>query len=213
MSAHYLVDLFENPLANARILDVRNPSNDQSLSNGSFIVRVPDGVQVVSPTDLTDLLTKKYAGLLAFYTGFTRITFDDLTDAMGVNMAPGASAFLTSGLRGSVGLYPTAGARVQSVVTPLIPAQPTVCVVTFEVFRYTATDDKADRFQRTYEEVAAIPLNVTCSVSFNGGATFLPTTDGAVLNMLIGDQGTSFIIRLTNVSAQRLFVGSWAVIY
>jgi hypothetical protein len=213
MSAHYLIDLYGNPLGSARILDVRNPSNDQSLSNGSFVVRVPDGVQVVNPTDLTDLLTKKYVGLLAFYTGFTRISFDDLTDASGVNTAPGTSSALTTGLRGSVGLYPTAGARVQSVVTPLTPAQPTVCVVTFETFRYTSTDDKNDRYQRTYEEIASSPSSITCSVSFNGGATFLPTTEGAVLNIPLADQGTNFVIRLTNVSGQRLFLGSWAVIY
>ena len=59
MSQHYLIDLFGNPVSTARIIDVRDPTNLQTMMNGSFIIRVPSGVQVVNPVNVTDLLTQK----------------------------------------------------------------------------------------------------------------------------------------------------------
>jgi hypothetical protein len=211
MGVHYLVDLYGNPVSTAKVIDVRTPSNGQSLLNGTFLVRVPDGVQVQKPTDLTDLLTKKYAGLLSFYAGFTRIAFDDLLDATSIDTVAATTAGALLGERSSIALLP-AGA-FQTVTIPLTPGTPTVAVVTWETFQVTDSDSKTDRFQRTYAEVSSTPMNVTCSVSFNGGATFNSTLDGAILNIPLSGQGTSFVLRLTNASANRLGIGSWAVIY
>lgn len=209
MGNHYLVDLYGNPLGSSKVIDTRTALNGQSFMNGTFVVRVPDGVSVTRPANLTDLTTQKYAGLLAFYAGFTKITFDDLLDASAISV--GSSSKIFMGDRASIALLP--GGILQSVVVPLTGGAPTVALTTWETFQVTATDVKTDRFQRTYVEVPSTPSNVTCSVSFDGGATFNSTTDASVLNIPIPDQGTNYVIRLTNASANKLFIGSWAVIY
>ena len=209
MSAHYLVDLFANPFANASILDVRNPPTGQSLSNGVLVVRVPDGVRVQRPVDYTDLVTQKYAGLLGFYAGFTRIAFDDLIDVLSVNTATSSKVLL--GDRSSIALYP-AGV-LETVSTPLSGAAATQAILLWETYEYTDADDKNDRFQRTYSEVPSDPSNITCQVSFNGGLTFNAITDGATLNIPLLDQGTNLVVRFTNASLSKLFLGSWALIY
>jgi hypothetical protein len=207
--AHYLVDLHNAILANSALIDVRDPTNFQSLTNGCFVVRVPDGVQVVRPSSFSNLITQKYTGLLAFYAGFTRITFDDLVNASGIDAAN--SSGITLGERGSISLFP--GGVLQSNVIGLTPGAPPAVIVTWETFQYTASDAKTDRYQRTYAEVASSPLNITCSVSCDGGVTFNSALDGGVTNIPGLGQGTNFIIRLTNASANRLWLGSWAVIY
>jgi len=210
MSTHYLVDLYGNPLNTSSIIDVREPTNLQTITNGTFIIRVPDGASVQKPANLGDLITKKFAGLLAFYAGFTRITFDDLIDPSGIDTSA-VGTLGTFGQRGSIQLYP--GGVLTSVVTPLSGGTPAQVVVTWESFTLTSSDPKTDRFQRTYTEVPSSPSNVTCQVSFNGGGTFHTAVDGAVLNIPIPDQGTNFVIKLTNTSTGRLGIGSWAVIY
>lgn len=211
MGVHYLVDLFGSTPSATKIIDVRTPANGQSLINGTFIVRVPDGVQVQKPANLADLITQKYTGLLSFYAGFTRIAFDDYLDASSIDTVAATTAGALMGGKSSVALLP--GGAIQTVAIPLTGGTPTVAVVTWETFQLTDTDVKTDRFQRTYAEVASSPSNVTCSVSFNGGGTFNSTMDGSILNIPLSGQGTSFILRLTNVSANRLGIGSWAVIY
>ena len=179
MSQHYLIDLFGNPVSTARIIDVRDPTNLQTMMNGSFIIRVPSGVQVVNPVNVTDLLTQKYQGLLAENAGMTRVTFDDLLD--GSHLDPTASQLGFFGQRGTISL--------------------------------SDSDPSTDRLQRTYTELASTPSQLTCSVSFDGGVTFNTTTDSTILNIPLTSQGTSFIIRLTNVTSGRLYIGSWAIVY
>src|SRR5574338_231782 len=196
-------------MSTSKVIDTRVPPNDQSLMNGTFVVRVPDGVPVTQPANLSDLTTQKYAGLLSFYAGFTRISYDDLLDPSGV--ATGPSTKILLGERATIALLP--GGILESVVVPLTGGAPTVALTTWETFQVTSTDDKNDRFQRTYVEVPSSPSNITCSVSFNGGGSFNATTDASVLNIPLADQGTNYVIRLTNASAGKLFIGSWAVIY
>lgn len=212
MSTHYLVDLYGNPMSTASIIDVREPTNLQTITNGTFVIRVPDGAQIQrpTPTNLSALITAKFAGLLAFYAGFTRITFDDLIDPSGIDTSAPSTAG-TFGQRGSIQLYP--GGVLTSVVTPLTGGAPAQVVITWETFTLTSSDPKTDRFQRTYTEIPSSPSNVTCQVSFNGGVTFTAAMDGAVLNIPVPAQGTNFVIKLTNTSTGRLGIGSWAVIY
>jgi hypothetical protein len=213
MSQHYLIDLFANPITTARILDMQDPANDQTLLNGCFIIRVPENVQVVNPVSVTDLLNQKYQGLLASNAGFANITFDDLLDASHVDPTSGPGLF---GQRSLISIEP--GGVFSTVInagagTPLTGSAPSAAMVTWEVFTVSDTDPAAGRFQRTYTEVASSPSVATCQVSFNGGANYVPTTDSTILNILMADQGTAFILQLTNVTSGRLFIGSWAVIY
>ena len=210
MSVHYLTDPFANPLASSKIIDTKQATLGASVTNGAFVVRVPDGIRLsATPVDLVDLLSKKYQGLLAFYAGFTTIFYDPLMDTTDLNLAyAGTKGFF--GERGTVKLSP--GGAVQSVNVPL-GSSPTQAIVTWEVFQYAEVDPTYGLLERTYTEVSAPPGNTTCEVSFDNGVTFTATTDGSVLNIPVLAQGPNFRIRLTNAAADPLFIGSWALIF
>lgn len=205
MAAHYLVDQFHSPILNSSLIDVKNEPSGQSLVNGTFVVRVPDQVSVQNPSDLNDLLNKKYAGLLASLAGFTVVVFDDLLDATGVSTAN--SSLVKLGERSTVALGATGVFQSNTVALSGAPDQ---AVVTWETFTYTDADDKQDRLQRTYVE--ADPDDYTCDVSFDNGANFNSVTDGGVVSIPVPQQGTNFIIRFTNGGAAS-FIGSWALIF
>ncbi len=209
MGAHYLVDLFNNVLASSQIIDVREPRVPQTVQNGSFIVRIPDGVAVEEPTNLGDLITQKYNGLLASFPGFTRISRDDLLDATGLQLTASTSCLV--GERASVSLLP--GGHLSSVAVPLPGNPPDLAAVTWEIYSFTDADVAGSTFQRTYTEVAPSATTVTCQVSFNGGGSYLPVLDGAIFSIAPADQGASFVIQFTNNAPGRLYLGSWAVIY
>lgn len=211
MLAHYLLDIHSNPVTSARIVDVSYPTDGQSVLNGEFVVRIPEGVVVQDPADLTDLLTQKYQGLISVYTTTTRIAFDDLLDPTGIDT--GASSNLILGQRGNIGLFP--GSVLQSLPATLTGAVAGQAFVAWELFEVLYDDPSDGRAIRTYSEVASSPSFATVSVSFNGGSTFIPSvSNGNVVNVLPADQGTSFIFRITNVHAtKRLYLSSWSVVY
>jgi len=212
MTAHYLVDLFGSAAfpVNVSLIDVREPDLGQSLANGCMVVRVPDYIQVVRPTDLADLLYQKYTGLLAFYAGFANVAADDLIDPTHINLA--ASVGIRTGKRNTVCIANSGNLR--SNVYSLLPAPaPTVAVITWEVFEYVDTDPKTGMYEREYKEASASEF--TCLVSFDNGVNWNAVVSEGVFNVPVGQQGTDFIIRFTNASApgRELFLGSWAVIY
>lgn len=207
---HYLIDLFSSPLNSSPVVDVSEPSNGQSLITGTFVVRVPEFVPITTPlpSTLGNLITKKYAGLLSFFAGFSNIVYDDLLDDTGIDFT--ASPEGTFGQRGSLGIV--AGSTLQSVATPLLTT-PDSAVFTWEVFTYIDSDPKAGKFSRTYNELATTGATTTAEISFNGGGTYSPVVDGAAISIPPADQGNSLVVRITNASAAKLYIGSWALIY
>ena len=212
MSAHYLIEQHTASFSDARILDVTESADGRSLLNGGFVVRVPDYIAVRDPVGLTDpttgLLAKKYAGILSYYAGFQQVTWDDMLDASGVNFTDPA-LLGTFGDRLTTSLPPS-GTFV-SVSVPLVGLAPAQAVVTWEVFSVETSGNPATRMTRQYKEEAS--SNLTCQVSFDGGAHFYTVQDGVVLNVPSIGQGTSFIVRLTNPTSNRLYIGGWAVVY
>jgi hypothetical protein len=214
MTAHYLVDLFGNPvfpLLNS-IIDVREPDGGQSVTNGCLVIRVPDFVQVSHPTNLGDLLTKKYSGLLAFYAGFGNISYDDLFDPANVDLTyPATKARV--GQRSSIAIAP--GGSLQSTLYVLpwtgAPPGPTVAVIIWETYDFVDTDPASGLLVREYREQMASLL--VCEVSFDNGINWNAVTSEGVFNVPLLEQGVDFIIRFTNTSPNDVFLGSWAVIY
>jgi len=211
MSTHYLVDIFGNPISASGINDVRLSENGETEAGGSFIVRVGEGIPVRDPTNLGDLLTKKYQGILGQYAGLaTRITYDDLLDSTDINTAAVGTAG-KFGDRGTVSLYP--GGLMESVAVSLTGPAPAQATIVWEANEWLDTDSTTGRFQRTYKE-ATTDLVTTCEVSFNNGVNFYPATDGGFLNIPPPHQGTNFVIRITNSTPGTVIgLGSWAVIY
>jgi hypothetical protein len=219
MSSHYLIDLFAT-LNPAILAVVTEPANGQTIANGAFIVRLPDTGGLIDPgtgrpavpTDLTDLLTKKYQGILSFFAGYGNIHFDDLLDTSGINLsAPGLAG--TLGERSTIALNP--GATLTSNMVTLGDT-PTNAILTWEVFQYLDADPSSDRLQRTYQERPTTATYTTAQVSFNNGGTYLAATDSGVFNIPPGDQGDQMIVQITNATSAppiRIQIGSWAVIY
>ncbi len=207
MSTYYSIDLFDG-----RINSVDNPTSGQVALTGSYAVRIPSGVRILDPVDLTDLLTKKYQGILSSRAGFASIVFDDMQDATGFSTT--LSAGVSLGERGTVSMYPNGVLRSNLVSLGITP--PVQAVVTFELFEYVDADPIGGRFTRTYSEIPSSTSYVTCEVSFDGGVSFLTANQDTLINIPAPNQGTQFAIRFTNVSTgpeKRLHLGSWALLY
>jgi hypothetical protein len=212
INTHYLVDLFSNPFSGAPILDVRAPENGQSRAQGAHVIRIPAAVSVANPSDLADLLTKKYTGLLASYPGYTYIDYDDLLDATGIDpLATGCTPRCTLGSRGGISVYPL-GSSIKTVTTTLssVPAQ---VFITFEIYQWAYDDPSEDLLNRTYVEVVPSPANLVL-VTFDNWAHNFAVSDGSCLNIPPIAQGNQFALEfMNNTSTQRFWIGSWAVIY
>lgn len=216
MSAHYLVDVFGNPLfpLSVPILDSREPTAGQSLTNGAMVVRVPDYVQVIRPADLNDLLTQKYGGLLAFYAGFGNIAYDDLIDPTHIDLT--TSTRVRAGKRNTVCVAYDGYLQSMPYALPWAGpgVGPTVAIITWELFDQPSTDPATGLYQRSYQEQTA--SRFLAEVSFDNGAHWNAVSDQGVFNIPVGHQGTDFIIRFHNWSptgGSEHWLGSWAVIY
>lgn len=214
MSTHYFVDAHTSPFANSQINDVRvpDPSTGESALNANFIVRIPTGVAIDNPANLTELITNKYVGQLAFYTGFANIVFDDMTDTVDLNVANSSAVQLGDRMTNAV--LPSGILESDAVALGSTPGQ---AIVTWEAFDIVDSDtgvsatNQVALITRNYREQSASLLTV--DVSFDNGANFNTVTDGGLFLIDPGDQGMQFIIRFTNPGSSKLFVGSWAVIF
>lgn len=217
MSTHYLISAFNDEINDVVVATGTPP---QTTATGNYVVRVSDDVSVQNPTNLSDLLTKKYAGILGTFGLFTQITYDDMFDASGVDF--GNSSGITAGKKGTVGLY--ASHLVSSVLqtTPQaitwggVGDGPPQAVLTYELFEYIDEDDKDAAFTRSYRELAP-DLDVSVALSFDGGLSFVSTQDKALVSIPLASQGDQLVVRITRLSdvntRGRVLVGSWAVLY
>lgn len=214
MSTHYLMDLHSSVIGASRPLDVQEQGANPTLLNGGFVIRVPDYISVQNPIDASDLTSKKSLGLLAYYAGFTYVTYDGLLDTADVDFTE-PTLKGKFGERNNICLPPVGAAppgRFQSTVAVLSGPAPSQVIVTWEVYRVVLADPALDRALLTYVEEPASSL--TCEVTFDNWVNDYTATDGAVLNVPPIGQGTNFSIRLSNPSTtDHLYVGSWAVIY
>lgn len=205
MSIHYLIDPFTN---NGDIVDVTTSLNGQTDATGSTVIRVPDGVAIHNnPSTLTTLIAEKYDGLLASYAGFPEILADPCLDNLTVSLPDCTGAILSDGF---VNHCITPPGTLFSTIVPLAFA-PTQAVLVWEEFSYIDVDEKTGRMRRTYAEGSGSGL--LCVVSFDGGVNANPVTNGTVFNIPVPDQGASFQIAFGNLTGNRIYLGSWAVVY
>lgn len=213
MTTYYLMDMHVADVANSRIVDVigtPEPTSEIRV-DGLTPIKVPDGVRVVNPTSLADILTQKYAGILALYPGFSNIVFDDLLDPGGLETTTPSTTYMKkSGSRGTV------GGMVQTLLTdPNMDVSPTVisqCIVVYETYTWRYVDPKNGRFERYYIEEPEVLHTV--NVSVNGGVNFTPTTSGSLVTFAL-TQGSVIQLKFSGdaVNNRLLHTGSWAVIY
>lgn len=214
---HYLVDVFTDPVTSAPIVDVIGPQYAQTLVNGAFVVRVSSKMPLIDPAtgnpstpqNCGDLITKKYQGILSFYSAtYSHIIFDALLGSSGLNLGiSGTSGFF--GSRSTIALNPGATITTMPMTLSTTPSQ---ALFTWEVFTYTEADPSSDRYTRFYNEVTPASSS-TAQVSFNGGSTFSTVTDSTTFSISGPNQGTSLIAKITNTTGALLRVGSWALLY
>jgi hypothetical protein len=210
MGTVFLVDGHTSVLANSEINDtIPLEAGETQTLNGSFVVNVPFGVPVNgTPTDLTTLLADKFTGLLAYYPGYTYIDYDEGIDA--TNWDSSSSQGVGLGDRGNV--YVLNGGVLLSSAVTLTGVAPSAAIITWEVFELSMENDINGVVLRKYTE--GDPSDLTVQASFNNGTDYTSgITDGVQFDIPAFRQGAQFILRLTNSSGRRLWVGSWAVIY
>jgi hypothetical protein len=214
-STYYLIDLSSDTIAEA----VEPPEAlPQALITGCYVVRVPSDVDVQEPTNLADLLTKKYQGTLAAHALFASIEYDDMLDASGVDTVNPATINVQLGERGGICLL--RNGILQTTVSSIAwsgPAPgPDEALVTWEVFRYDDVDDKTAPYARYYREIDALAAPVGCEISFDGGTTWTGATDKSLTSIPLAKRGTSLVLKFSRtggLSTHRYFLGSWSVLF
>ncbi len=213
MGTLFLIDAHTPVLLNSEINDtIPVEFGEVQTLNGSFPINVPFGVPIDgTPADLTELLTKKFTGLLAFYPGYTNIDYDEGIDDSGWDAVNTTGASIGSRGATNVNFF----GLMQSTFTAL-SSTPSEAILTWEVYEITSAvvdNDKDGVRLRQYEGKDASELSV--QVTFNGGSSwFSGITDGVQFSIAPFNQGSSFGIRFwNNTYGNRLWVGSWAVVY
>jgi len=216
MASLYLVDAHNTVLNNSKINDTLSVPAGLSYTGtrstrGSFVVQVPYEVPLEgTPTDLTDIMTKKYQGILSLYPGYSNILYDEQTDATGWAFPPGVGTpICTVGERQSTSV--STGGTLDSVVT-VLGTTPAQCVLRWESYQYIYTDDPSLVVDRQYNEQDGTQFAV--SVSFNNGANFNAVTSGVVFSIPLAHQGNQFKIRFQrNAGVFKLGLAAWSLIY
>jgi len=213
VSTLYLIDGHNAVLADSEINDtIPLEAGETQVINGSFVIKVPFGIPIDgTPEDLAELETQKFAGLLAFFPGFTYIDYDDGLDAAGWDTSASQGVRLGSRMCNSIA---DTGTLQANAVTLTGPA-PSTAIITWEVFSLTragsADDPKDGIFERHFTEEDA--SNLQCQVSFDNGSSWNVVTDGVLFSIPLTDQGTDFLIQFTTATSGRFWLGSWAVLY
>ena len=217
MSTNYLVSHYNDKISDVVAAAVSTPF----LITGNYVLRVPDDVSAQG-VDVLTLTNSKYTGILGNNSLFTQVVWDDMFDGAGVNTT--VSTGVTLGKNGAVSLYPAHGGHIPILQTTPMgiiwggPGPgPSQAMVVYELFDYVDVDDKAVPYQRSYRELGTGSSDVTVQVSFNGGVNFTNVVNNAILTLPGVVQGTSVVLKFTRVSDsttyERIFVGSWAVLF
>lgn len=211
MGTLYLIDAHDTVLLNSKINDVANVKVGETHKlRGSFPINVPFDIPIDgAPTDLNDLITKKYLGILAIYPGFNHILFDEQIDGSDW-VAVGGSTY-THGFRqtNSIGGNPS-DYLVSAVQT--LASTPTVAVIRYEFFQYIDTDPASGQYTRSYQDITSAS-DIEVTVSFNGGAGYINCSNGTLLNIPLGSQGNQFRIQAHRTAGTPAYIGSWAIVY
>lgn len=204
MSIHYAIDPFAT---NNNIVYARVSQDGTSPSTGFLIIRVPDGAILTGspPRLLSDVLSAKYAALAAQFPGYTMAVSDACLDPSRVNATGSFGVILGNGVS-QHSILPGNGQLTTNTIT--LSASASKCVVLWEVYSFTDTDDRVDRYKRTYVEAPVTDLN--CSVSLDSGAHF--TSASAGLPVTVSPNGTGLVVRFATNSSARRYLGSWAVL-
>lgn len=211
MSTHYLVSVFDNKIKNV----VTPDANGKSRITGNYVIRVPDDCVVRNPTDVSNLLTQKYASMLSAHGLFSAISYDDMLDDTGVN--PGDSEGVILGENGTNAIYPGGGvlaSTYSSFAWGGVGDGPAQALLLFEIFSYEdSIDPSTGLYVRKYVELSS---GITSEITFNGGSNWVSAANGSLATIPLAGRGSDVGVRFTNngaPSSVRIGLGSWAVLF
>lgn len=220
MSTYYLFDMHVpgtsvgTGLENSKLVDVVQTDADTAefRCDGLVPIKVPEGVRVVNPANLQDVLDQKYLSIFSKFAGFQYYLTDNLLDASIINLtSPPAPQFMKkAGSRATIG----GNVRTNAFAAPITVTQ---CIVVYETFTWRYVDTRDGRFERYYVEE---PDTLRpARVSVNGGTNFTSTVSGGLVEFPALEQGTSIVLEFLSTNPSDLFqdgrlvhIGSFAVI-
>jgi hypothetical protein len=219
VSTYYLVDLSTNQINDVVSSTSSSPS---VLITGNYVVKVESNIPIENPVDLSDLLTKKYLGILGSHGLFTQISYDDMLDPSNIDFTN--SRGVITGYNGVNGLY----AKPPSGAVPILQTTshsitwggsglgPSEAILEYEVFTYLDVDQVGNPLNRYYQELST-DLDLSVDISFNGGLNFFSTTNKALVTIPSYARGDQIVVKFTRetdvTSIPRVFIGSWSVLY
>lgn len=163
-----------------------------------------------SPTTLSDVLVAKRNVLLANADGLSRILLDACLSSSTVVTGSYGTANVSAKVMVGMGyanhcIMP--GGTL--VATGTLAAVPTQCAVFWETYTVVDEDPMLGRFTRLYTETG--PGVLTGNIAFTAGGTQTPVTSGTRVS--VTGATTSFFVLLQNNTVNRVYIGSWAVLY
>lgn len=211
MGTLYLIDAHNPTLLSSKINDTVNLQTGDSHSvRGSFPVNLPFDIPMDgAPTDVSELITKKYQGILTIYPGYTHILYDEQIDATGWDTT--ASSGYTLGERQTNSVRYYINGRLTSS-TQTLASTPDTCVVRYEAFKYIETDPATGQYTRRYQDISD-SVDAFFEVSFDDGFNYFRVFSGVLLNIPLSARGNQFKVRFYFGQAEQVYLGSWAIIY
>jgi hypothetical protein len=210
MSTYYLFDMHVPTIADARIVDVVMTSGAQTefRVDGLIPVKIPEGIRVDNPSNLSDLLAQKYQGILAQYPGFARIVYDDLLDPDDV---------FPIGM-GKLGSRSTIGGHISTTTVDLFSTVlQFILVYEHNTWRYV---DSNGRIERYYVEQPEGLYPARATLNYDGAGDYTETTSGALVVVNPGEEGSSLRAEFlmngpldVGPRSRLVHTGSWSVIY
>jgi hypothetical protein len=212
MSTFYLIDGHTTPLESSEINDVLI-SGTSVVTNGNFVIKVPDGVKLSEdPTNLTDLLNKKYQGILAQYPGFTNIIYDDLLDPSSISVIEAGNnnqAYL--GYRGNIGYGSFSSLKTSA--TDISPTVLTQCIVLFELHQWSYSNPVDGRMDRIFEDITDT-TSIQVDIYVDGVLAATSYQNGELVSIPLANQGSSIELVFPGaLHAELKYLTSWALIY
>lgn len=210
MSILYCIDPFTNNVQDVRSIQIGTPTE----ATGSFIVKIRDGVKINGiPTTLNDLLTAKQAATVV-NSGYDNIVVDNCLSAT-VSTASSNGVTIGTGVQHhSLFGVSTGTSDLVFNSTALTGSAPSNARLMIDLYGLTLSDPIDGICTVQYEELPTNSLTAYCT--FNGTvptSSSLPVNSSGVIDIPLAQQGTSFRVRFQNSSANRVWVGGWALLY
>jgi hypothetical protein len=204
-SQKFLMSKFDESIAHAFVPDITFPVQ------GLFVVELPDGAQIDTPTDYTDLKTKKAAAFASLWPDFPSQVYNELDTTTSINAAAANSRLVAGKYEWMLPKAPALGGPDGVITTNAVTlgATPVELVVFWTCYAIDRAEGAAGK-DLSYRELAQSSVGVEISV--DNGANYTSATHATPVTPAAS--GTQMILRFTNTSTtEDRYLGYYVVMY